>query len=291
MNTNYIRIIAVLAYVILAPILGAFFDGLDRKISARMQRRVGPPITQALHDLKKLFAKENVNVNKAQSFLILSYLVGTLIAGALFFSGGDMLMSIFLFSTSTMFLYFTGMVATSPYSTVGANRELLQALAYEPAELLTAVGFYLAVGSFKSLDIVSGKWSAILFLPGFFVAFVFILTIKMRKSPFDESTSHHPHQELIKGITSDLGARNYAIYTLTEYYENMYMLGVVALFFVNSNPWSYLGAVVAIFVLYFLEILIDNSSARVKSGLMIKQAWWVTFIAAGLNLLILMLIK
>lgn len=36
MNTNYIRIIAVLAYVILAPILGAFFDGLDRKISARM---------------------------------------------------------------------------------------------------------------------------------------------------------------------------------------------------------------------------------------------------------------
>ena len=76
-----------------------------------------------------------------------------------------------------------------------------------------------------------------------------------------------------------------------EYYENMYMLGVVALFFVNSNPWSYLGAVVAIFVLYFLEILIDNSSARVKSGLMIKQAWWVTFIAAGLNLLILMLIK
>ena len=63
MNTNYIRIIAVLAYVILAPILGAFFDGLDRKISARMQRRVGPPITQPLHDLKKLFAKENVNVN------------------------------------------------------------------------------------------------------------------------------------------------------------------------------------------------------------------------------------
>ena len=38
------RILSVLGFLILAPFLGGLLDGIDRKISARMQRRVGPPL-------------------------------------------------------------------------------------------------------------------------------------------------------------------------------------------------------------------------------------------------------
>ena len=133
-------------------------------------------------------------------------------------------------------------------------------------------------------------YSLIMKMPGFFIAFVFIMTIKMRKSPFDTAASHHPHQELVKGITTDMGSKNLALFSITEWYENVFLMGVVALFIVNKNPWSYLAAVLVILAIYFLEILIDNTSARMKYELMLKMTWIVTLLTAGVNLLILMLI-
>ena len=131
----------------------------------------------------------------------------------------------------------------------------------------------------------------IVFLPGFFVGFVFILTIKFRKSPFDIATSHHAHQEVIKGVTSEMVGKEYALVTLAEWYENGILLGIVGLFFLTSNILSVIGAVAAILVVWFLEILIDNTSARVKWQLMLKLAWGVTIIAAGMNLFLLEIIR
>ena len=78
--------------------------------------------------------------------------------------------------------------------------------------------------------------------------------------------------------------------TLAEWYENAILLGIVGLFFLNSNPVSIVGAIIAILVVWFLEILIDNTSARVKWQLMLKLAWGVTIIAAGMNLFLLEII-
>ena len=78
--------------------------------------------------------------------------------------------------------------------------------------------------------------------------------------------------------------------TLAEWYENAILLGIVGLFFLNSNPLSVIGAIVAILVVWFLEILIDNTSARVKWQLMLKLAWGVTIVAAGMNLFLLEII-
>ena len=117
------------------------------------------------------------------------------------------------------------------------------------------------------------------------------MTIKMRKSPFDTATSHHPHQELVKGITTEMGARNLALFQITEWYENVFLLGVIALFIVNRNPWSILAAVLVILAVYFVEILVDNVSARIKWQQMLKITWLVTFFTAGVNLLVLMLIR
>lgn len=202
-----------------------------------------------------------------------------------------MLLCFFSLSTAAMFLILASTSTHSPFSTIGSHREMVQMMAYEPMELLTAVGFYLATGTFRVLDIVKADIPAILYAPGFFVGFVFILTIKFRKSPFDLSTTHHAHQEVVKGVTTEMVGIEYATTTVAEWYENVFLLGVVALFFINSNPLSYLVALVAVAVVFFLEILIDNTSARVKWQLMLKMAWGVTLITGGLNLLILELIQ
>ena len=282
-------IISVAAYLLLAPVIGGLLDGIDRKISARMQRRVGPPLLQPFYDVSKLLKKQVISVTNAQTFLLMSYMIFILLTGAMFFAGTDILLCMFVLSTAAMFLYFAATVTGSPYSTIGASRELIQTIAYEPAVLMSCVGFYLVDGSFEISEIASSQISSIMYLPGVFAAFVFILTIKMRKSPFDISTSHHAHQEIVKGVTSEMGARNLAIFTVTEWYENVFLMGVVGLFIVNKNPVSIAVAVAAIFAVFFLEILIDNTSARMKQYEMLKLSWTITLVLAGCNIWVLML--
>ena len=285
------RVIGIIAYLILAPFIGGLLNGLDRKISARMQGRIGPSVLQPFYDVRKLFSKQFIIVNPAQTFLIISYVLTLVFTGCMFFAGSDLLLCFFILSTGATFLLFAACVTNSPYSNLGASRELVQIMSYEPAVLLTCVGFYLATGSFNVSDIIKSEISPILLTPGFFVAFVFILTIKMRKSPFDLSTSHHPHQEMVKGVTTEMGAENLALFQISEWYETVFLMGVVALFFINENPVSYVVALVAVLAVYFLEILIDNTSARVKWHFMFKLAWTVTLFAAGTNLIILTLAR
>jgi ech hydrogenase subunit B len=282
-------IICAVFYLILAPFVGGLLNGVDRKVSARMQGRIGPSLLQPFYDVRKLFSKQFIIVNPAQTFLMISYLLTFIFTGCMFFYGSDILLCFFLLSTGATFLMFAACVTNSPYSNLGASRELLQMMCYEPAVLLACVGFYLATGSFNVVDIIQADTPAIVKTPGFFLAFVFILTIKMRKSPFDLSTSHHPHQEMVKGVTTDMGAKTLGIFQLAEWYEVVFLMGVVALFFINKNPWSYLVALVAVLVVYFLEILIDNTSARVKWHTMFKISWFITLLAAGINLIILMI--
>ena len=284
-------IVFVAAYLVFAPFLGGLLDGVDRIISARMQRRKGPVLLQPFYDIGKLLSKEQIAVNKVQLLLNLSYLVILMIAGSLLFGGADLLMVLFILSTADMFLIMAASSDSSPYANMGANREMLQMMAYEPLTLLVAVGFYLTTGSFHVSDIVAADVSAVVWMPGLLVGFMFTAAIKFRKSPFDLSTSHHAHQEMVKGLTTEMSGTTLAIMNIAEYYEMILILGIFGLFIVNEHWWSWPLAVLVCLVIFFLEVLWDNASARVKWDLLLKGCWTVTLLAGGLNLLILMLVR
>ena len=281
----------VLAYLVLAPIVGGLLDGVDRIVSARMQRRKGPSILQPFYDLGKLFSKEPIAVNNVQLLLNLSYLVILMIAGSLLFAGADLLMTLFILSTADMFLIMAASSDSSPYANMGASREMIQMMAYEPLTLLVAVGFYLTTGSFHVENIIQAPVSAVFWMPGLLVGFMFTAAIKFRKSPFDLSTSHHAHQEMVKGITTEMSGTTLAIMNIEEYKEMILLLGIFCLFFINSNPWSWLVAIIICAVIFFMEILWDNVSARLKWKTVLYGCWVVTLVAGGINILILMLIQ
>lgn len=281
----------ILAYLVLAPIVGGLLDGVDRIVSARMQRRKGPSILQPFYDLGKLFSKEPIAVNNVQLLLNLSYLVILMIAGSLLFAGADLLMTLFILSTADMFLIMAASSDSSPYANMGASREMIQMMAYEPLTLLVAVGFYLTTGSFHVENIIQAPVSAVFWMPGLLVGFMFTAAIKFRKSPFDLSTSHHAHQEMVKGITTEMSGTTLAIMNIAEYYEMILLLGIFCLFFINSNPWSWLVAIIICAVIFFMEILWDNVSARLKWKTVLYGCWVVTLVAGGINILILMLIQ
>lgn len=280
----------LIGYIILGPIIGGLLAGIDRKITARLQGRQGPPILQPFYDIFKLFAKQSVVVNNVQDFLVCGFLIFAVFTGGLFFYGGDLLLVFFALTLASMFFMMSACSANSPYSSMGAQRELLQMMAYEPMVLIVAIGFYMASGSFSVSNIIHSQIPSIVYMPGIFIGFCYILTIKFRKSPFDLSTSHHAHQEMVKGLTTELSGNILALVEIAEWYENVFLLGVVALFIINSSWISYVIAIPVCFLIYFFEILVDNTFPRVKWEVMFKSTWIVTAVAGVINLVVLFLI-
>ena len=280
-------LIGTLAFAVLAPVLGCLLAGLDRKISARMQGRVGPPLLQPYYDVRKLLEKDNVSVNSTEGTYVTCALVFTLIAGGIFFSGGNLLMSVFVVTLSGLFFIVAAYSTRSPYAEIGAMRETLQVMAYEPMVLFMAVAFFMAAGTFDvagafalTAPVVTVIWPVLL-------GFLFVLTIKLRKSPFDLSYSHHAHQEIVKGITTEMSGRTLAKVEVMHWCENILFLGWTGLFFIWGTPASVLVAVVVAAIVYFLEIWIDNNFARVKWQALLKSAWVVALVAGGVNIAVL----
>lgn len=284
MSITMIKVIGSLAYLIVGPLLGGLLAGLDRKVTARMQGRVGPPIRQPFYDVMKLFSKENATTSPTEGVYVVAYFLTVIASGVTFFSGGNFLLVVFLIALATLFFIMAAYSSRSPYAEVGAQREILQVMAYEPMLLLVAVGFYMATGSFDVTTISQMATPAIATLPVLFIGYVYILIIKLRKSPFDLSTSEHAHQELVKGVTTEMSGPTLAIVEVTHWYESILFLGWLALFIVCGSWWSILIAIVVVAVVYLIEILIDNNFARVKWQVALSTSWWFAFICGSLNL-------
>ena len=285
-----IKVLSVIAYLVLAPILGCLLAGLDRKLSAKLQRRVGPPILQPYYDVRKLFEKEKQTPTRYQDFYIIAYLIFLIGAGAIFFAGGDLLLVIFTETIGSAFLVIAAYSSNSPYAEVGAERELLQMMAYEPMMLLTAVGFYMYNGSFTVDDLVNPERMAFLPMIGLFLGFLYILTIKFRKSPFDLSMSHHAHQELVRGITTEFVGRTMGWIEISHWYENIFILGFIFLFFCNGGAVGYVVGALVCIACYFLEVFIDNGFARMKWQFAFKSAWIAAIVLGVVNIFVLQLL-
>lgn len=275
MNQWWIAIIAVIA----APIIGGFLAGIDRKITARLQGRFGPPIVQPFFDFFKLLGKSRIATSRMQFVWLYSYLVFMIACVVMLVLRLDVLLLVFMIGFAGISFALGGFSSKSPYSHFGSNRELLQILAYEPVLLLMALGIYAHSGSFVISELFKPGVAPL--LPSMwpiFLALLMVLTIKLRKSPFDIATSHHAHQEVVKGIMTEFSGPQYAMIMLTEWYEIVLLLGLVALFWVQP---LWVGILIAL-AAYVVELFIDNITARMTAGWMVRFAW-----AFGLVLCIL----
>lgn len=273
-----------LAFIVLGPVVGALLAGIDRRLTARMQSRKGPPLLQPVYDVLKLFEKDTLVVTRLQTLYLWGFLFFMVISGVILFLGSDLLLSLFALTVSGIFLCLAAYATNSPYSNIGSSRELMLMMAYEPMLILVPLGFFLVTGSFRVSDIVAGSPWQVIQLLGILVGFLFMLTIKLRKSPFDLSASHHGHQELVKGITTDLSGSDLAIVEIGHWYENTILIGWLYLFFAPWGPWI---ALPIVFVLFFAEVLVDNTNARLTWSSTLKASWLVTAAVGVTNLMLL----
>jgi len=287
MNTALLVVLAI----VLAPIIGGLLSGIDRKITARLQGRFGPPILQPFYDVIKLFGKERFISNKVQIVWVITYLFFAMLSFVLFVLGQDLIAIIFVLTVGGGAMVMGALSIRSPYSQIGAQREIMQMLAYDPLLLIAIVGMYMVTGSFKVDDIVNYQIThnapLLYTLPLVFLVMIEVLTIKMRKSPFDIAASHHGHQEIVRGVHTEFSGPYLALIEIAHWYELMLVLGLVAIFFA-SNVYIALALVAAAFI---LELIIDNVTARVTFRMMLKSAWVYGMIICLINLIALSFLK
>lgn len=263
-----------------APIVGGLLSGVDRVLTARLQGRKGPPLLQPFYDFFKLLGKESKLSSKMQVVWMGGYLFLTAFSLMFLFMGQDLLVVVFLMGFAAVSLVLAGFSVKSPYANMGAQRELLQIFACEPVLLLFAICVFLHNGSFMIGRIFESPAPMLFELWPVFLALLIVWTVKLRKSPFDFSTSHHAHQEIVKGITTEFSGEYYAIFILAEWYETVVLLCFIAMFW--AHP-IWIGIVIALLA-FLLEIIIDNITARMTVKWMISYTWVITLILCAANI-------
>jgi ech hydrogenase subunit B len=237
-----------------ALIVGGLIQGAERVVRARMQNRIGPPILQPFYDTVKLLKKKPAMVEALHSlYAVMHFIAMGAVVGVLLY-GGHLLYIVFLHLLATTFLILAGYGVRSIYSHIGANRELLVLLIYEPILIFISVGLYLLNGSFYVADIAqSSSYIQLLFaLPLLLVAL-----IKLSKSPFDNA---HAHQEIIGGVEIEYGGILYEFLYTAKWFEYFF---IFALFWLLGGGHLVLSVNVVLFA-FFAMNLIDNATARVQ---------------------------
>lgn len=242
--------------ILLAPVLGGLLYGFERIVRARMQNRQGPPLLQPFYDMIKLIDKQAFIVNPYHTILGIMHFITLWMVVAFVVLGENLLYIVFLHLLSVIFLILAGFSVRSVYSHLGSNRELLSIIAYEPILIMIAVGFFLQNGSFD-ISVIRQNDSQILSLFLLFLAFVLIVPIKLKKSPFDASEAH---QEIVGGVEIEFSGVFYEFIYMAKWLEYVFIYLLLMLF---AGDNIFLMAILTVGV--FLAVnLVDNATARIK---------------------------
>ena len=162
-----------LGYILIFPgFLFCFFAGLllcgiDRKLVAKMQKRVGPPVLQPFYDFFKLMGKETIIPHHANRTVYLwAPVVGMVslavtmlfipICGFSAFSGtADLLVVLYLLTIPAVCLIVGGSASGSPFAGVGISREMVAMMSYELPLVLVLLSVARQVGSLSLQDIAA----------------------------------------------------------------------------------------------------------------------------------------
>lgn len=292
--------------MLFAGVIGGLISWVDRKVTARVQFRKGPPLLQPFYDfLKLLLVKETVIPKRgAPLFFLLAPVLGLFGASASALLvllpafgitggfSGDIIVVFYLLAIPSLMFVFGAMASGNPLSAVGASREMKLILSYELSFMLVVAGVILKSGFTLQIEEIMlvqqsqgafiGSISGVLF----FIAALFAVQGKAGLVPFDLAEAE---TEIAEGVFMEYSGTAYAIIKFTKYIL-LFVLPVfvaeVLLGGISFTGINILWSVLKILLVIVLIVLIRNTNPRVK----ISQAmrffllWMNIVVIAGIVL-------
>ncbi len=314
--------ILLIVYILLFPgflflLAYAFlFQFLDRKIAARMQSRVGPPLLQPFADFIKMLGKEVIDpegVDRkafdaapllALAAVMTAFLYVPIVGNSPLAFQGDLILVLYLLTLPTIVLFLLGWLSRNVFATVGGVRAVTQMFIYEVPFFLALLTPALMAGSWSITDIVAWQqshlWFAVLQPIGFVVALIG-LQAKLERTPFDIPEAE---TEIVAGPWTELTGRRLALMHLTLDVSMVTGSALVAALFLGGPllPWAiapdWLGWILGfgLFLVKTLGVLLVLASIKVATGrIRIDQlndvGWKYLASAAILQVLIVLLMN
>lgn len=284
---RYIGLVVALGFV-LTVVVGLASSWIDRKVSARLQWRVGPPWYQPIADIMKLMSKEVVVVDGTSRFTFLSApfigFAAVVVVSAIIWmasiqpmSGfvGDLIVVLYLLYIPSLAMIIGGSASRNPFAALGASREMKLMLAYEASFLIAVFTLVVNNGGIVSLGGMVAYQQAngpmLIHSVSSVIAFVVALTYlpaKLGIGPFDIPEAEC---ELIAGPYTEYSGSPLAAFRLTK----AMLLCILPVLFVTLfatsawTPWAILWYVVILVIL----ILIKNTNPRLRIDQALRFFW------------------
>lgn len=271
--------------------LALVFEYVDRKLSARMQNRVGPHWYQPTADFIKLISKETVIPSEADHGIFKAIPIFALASTAsaflyipiwgqqsLFPFDCDLLVVLYFLTVPTITFFLAGWFSSSLYAEIGSIRAMTQLFAYEVPMYMALLGPALLAGTWSVSGITAFYHThpllSLLNLPGLFVAIV-AAQGKLERAPFDIPDAE---TEIVGGTFTEYSGRYLALFRMAIDCEMVVLAALIsAIFFpalLPANP--VLGMIVFLvktLAVVFLLALIKTAFARFRIDQMITFCW------------------
>ena len=253
-----------------------FLMWLERKIKARSQFRVGPPVYQQLADLVKLFRKANIRNVLATPFLStlpLVYLFSVCLLAFYMPFGGlaggiDMITLVFFLALISMVYILSGFFSSSPYGFFGAKRELLLFISYELPFLLSifSVGILYANFSLERMFAFSP------FLIPAMAVFYLSMIAKLRRSPFDIPNAT---QEIIEGSATEFSGPSLAVFSFSEWVETFVLCSIFYALFIGIP--DFFVQLLLVYGIFVSVVIVDVLTPRITINQAVSFFWKYVF--------------
>lgn len=298
--------------ILFVILLAFFYEWIDRKAVASVQKRIGPlhtgpkGILQPFADFLKLLQKEDLTPNAADSrifgFAPIAFFAIPLTALFLVpISGptsiisfeGDLLIMIFMFTLIMIVIFLGGYSSMNRFSTIGSARAALQMVGYEIPMGLAMIGPALVAGSLSISNIAqwqlnNSMWFIFLQPIGFSVLIVSLLA-ELEFIPFDIP---HAKTEIVAGWKTEYSGRKLALIRLGKNLEIVLVSALAAALYLGGpQPILFLPPIVSfllktIFVVVLLSVL-RASFARLRIEQMEEGMWKYAIPIAVLQIILI----
>ena len=261
----------------------------ERKIEARVQRRIGPPFYQPFFDAIKLLGKRPVGRPGLQGFLMGALPVATLVVmlGAVALLPvvplgvgfrGDLVLFVALVEAGPLLGVLGGFASRSMWGGLGASREAVMTAAYN-LPFLTAL-IALAWGGPLSLAALPGaaSWPVRVLAV---LAIALCLPAKLHINPFSVSNAE---QELYTGATTEYDGWRLALWEIAHGVEWVVLTGLVAVLVLPDalGYWRIPAFILVSLIMVAILSLGAAATARLKLAQAARWFWaWGLLVAAG----------
>jgi len=274
-------------------VLGLFLKWVDRKVTAKVQWRVGPPWYQPAVDIIKLMGKENLMPSTARGtpFLLAPVigLAATGVAAAILWSAvihpertfvGDLMVVIYLLMVPALMTILGASASGNPHASVGAAREMKLLLSYELPLLLAILvavarsGWTLQLGGILAAQTGS---PVLLSISGAIAMIIAIICTqaKLGQVPFDLAEAEC---EIMSGVYVEYSGPSLGMILMGRAMMLALMpLMLIVVFWGGLNTvtwWGYLAFAGKYLLLVVLVTLIRNTNPRLRIDQTLKLFWY-----------------